>query len=350
MHFSAHHYRTIAISAVVFVVGFLSFANYQHVSPASAPPLTAEGRRAGLSEIPPFGLGTWLSDKDKVAHAVEFALKSDYNHIDAALIYSNEDQTGKGIAAAKVPRDKIWVTSKLWNAHHRPDEATAAINQSVSDLGVGYLDLYLMHWPVAFVPGEGDKLDEDTTIVDTWWAMENLVRANLTRHIGISNFAKTDVEKIMDVCTICPYAHEFETHPYLQQQAFVDFHREIGVKVIAYSPLANTNPTYHKDIKPIMEDAFWVDLAKTKNATVAQAVLAWGLQRGTVVIPKSVHEKYITENQGALEVSFTDEEMDEIAKQDKKARMNNPGKSWGVKLFADLDDPTQLDGGDGAEL
>ncbi|KAI1498912.1 Aldo/keto reductase [Biscogniauxia marginata] len=305
---------------------------------------TASSRVAdGLGDIPQLGLGTWLSDRDKVAHAVEFALDSGYNHIDAALIYRNEDQTGNGILAANVSREDIWVTSKLWNSDHRPDEAAAAIAKSISDLGVGYLDLYLIHWPVAFVPGGGTELDKDTTIIDTWRALENLVRAGLTRYIGISNFAKKDVQTIIDICTICPYAHEFETHPYLQQQDFVDFHKEIGVKVIAYSPLANTNPIYHKDLKPILKDPFWVELANKKSATVAQAVLAWGAQRGTIVIPRSVQERHIKENYGALEITFTDEEIKAIAKQDKKVRLNNPGKNWGVKLFADLDDPTNLE-------
>lgn len=310
----------------------------------SAPPVAAESHSAYVRDIPHFGLGTWLSDRDKVAHAVQYALDAGYSHIDAALIYRNEDQTGKGIAASGVAREDIWVTSKLWNEHHRPDKATEAIKKSISDLGVEYLDLYLIHWPVAFIPGEGTKLDKETSIFDTWRALENLVRANLTRHIGISNFAKKDVEAILDMCTICPYAHELETHPYLQQQDFVDFHKEVGIKVIAYSPLANTNPTYHKDIKPLLEDPFWKELASKKNATVAQTVLAWGIQRGTIVIPKSVHEKYIEENLGALKINFTGEEMKAIRAQDKKVRMNNPGKGWGVKLFADLDDPTKLDG------
>jgi diketogulonate reductase-like aldo/keto reductase len=250
-----------------------------------------------------------------------------------------------------VHRDKLWVTSKLWNEHHRPDEATAAIQKSIKDLGVGYLDLYLIHWPVAFVPGKGDKVDKSTSIVDTWRVMENLARSNLTRKIGISNFSKRDVETIMEICQICPYAHEFETHPYLQQQEFVDYHKEIGVKVIAYSPLANTNPTYdgNNKLDPILEDPFWVKLAKKKNATVAQAILAWGSQRETIIIPKSVHEKYIVENLGALDITFTEEEMRDIGKQDKKVRMNNPGTSWGIKLFADLDDPTQLDDDDDGE-
>ncbi|TGJ84919.1 hypothetical protein E0Z10_g3832 [Xylaria hypoxylon] len=339
-----------ACAALLFSAFFCLIA-LQYWLPTVAPPVRTEHHGGGI-EIPSIGLGTWLSDKDKVAHAVEFALKSGYNHIDAALIYRNEDETGKGIRAANVPRDKFWVTSKLWNADHRPSEATIAVQKSVQDLGVEYLDLYLIHWPVAFVPGEGTKIDESTTIVDTWRVMENIARSNLTRKIGISNFSKRDVETIMKICQICPYAHEFETHPYLQQQEFVDYHNEIGVKVIAYSPLGNTNPNY-KDknkLEPILEDPFWVKLAEKKNATVAQTILAWGRQRNTVIIPKSVHEKYIIENLGALDISLTEGEMRDIAKQDKKTRMNNPGRGWDIKLFADLDDPTRLSDNEGNEL
>ena len=253
----------------------------------------------------------------------------------------NEDQTGKGLAAADLPREDIWVTSKLWNSAHRTTEAWKQIHETLAHLGLDYLDLYLIHWPVAFVPDEGTKLDKETSIVDTWRTLENLVRANLTRHIGISNFAKEDVETILNICDICPYAHQFETHPYLQQQEFVDYHSEVGIKVIAYSPLGNTNPTYdkrHGNLEPLLKDSFWTDIAEKKNATAAQAVLAWGIQRGTIVIPKSTSEKHLTDNLGALDIKFTDKELKEIAKHDKKARFSNPSKSWGVKLFADLDD------------
>ncbi|KAI1780187.1 Aldo/keto reductase [Hypoxylon cercidicola] len=325
---------------------FSVFAGFLALFPASTLGVAEGDVITRVRDIPHFGLGTWLSDKEKVAHAVEYALDLGYNHIDAALIYRNEDQTGKGIAAANVARQDIWVTSKLWNYHHRAEEAHKAIKKSISDLGVEYLDLYLIHWPVAFVPGEGTEIDQETSIFDTWRTMESFVRAGLTRHIGISNFARKDVESIMDMCTICPYAHEFETHPYLQQQDFVDFHHDIGVKVIAYSPLANTNPHYDSGTQPILENTFWKNLADRKNATVPQTVLAWGIQRGTIVIPKSVHEKYINENLGALDITFTDDEMKAIQDTDKKVRMNDPGKGWGVKLFADLDAPTRLDDDD----
>ncbi|ETS81029.1 hypothetical protein PFICI_06031 [Pestalotiopsis fici W106-1] len=313
------------------------------VALAATSSLAAEIPTNGLKEIPALGLGTWLSDRDKVDHAVEYALDNGYNHIDAAWIYRNEDQTGRGIAASELSRKDIWITSKLWNSFHRPSEVEAAIKTSISRLGVDYLDLYLIHWPVAFVPDEGTKLDKKTSIIDTWRALEDLVRANLTRHIGISNFAKSDVEEVLAVCEICPYAHEFETHPYLQQQDFIDWHAEVGVKVIAYSPLANTNPIYRRDAPPLLEDPYWKELAARKNATVAQAAIAWGFQRGTVVIPKSSHEKYIDENRDAAGIRFSKDEMADIAKHDRKIRMSNPSKNWGVQLFADLDDHLELE-------
>ncbi|KAI8959585.1 putative dihydrodiol dehydrogenase [Daldinia sp. FL1419] len=313
---------------------------------SSVVSVTTKNHISRVSDIPQIGLGTWHSeaDKEKTTHVVEYALDIGYDHIDGAHIYGNENKVGKGVAWANIAREDIWITSKLWNDDHRPDKVREAIKKSISDLGVDYLDLYLMHWPVAFVPGEGTKLDKETSIFDTWLAMEDLVRANLTRKIGISNFAKKDVENILKMCTICPYAHEFETHPYLQQQDFVDFHKEVGIKVIAYSPLANTNPTYGSGLEPILKDPFWEFLAARKDATVPQVILAWGIQRGTIVIPKSVHEQYIKENFEAQSIKFTDDEMKDIAAQDKKARMNNPGRSWGLKLFADLDDPTDLVG------
>ncbi|EFQ26882.1 aldo/keto reductase [Colletotrichum graminicola] len=304
----------------------------------------AQASLPGLDEIPPLGLGTWLSDKSKVAHAVSFAVgEAGYDHIDAALIYRNEDQTGKGIADSGVAREKLWVTSKLWNTDHRADRAEAAIRKSIADLGVDYLDLYLIHWPVAFVPGDpGNALDRETSLVDTWRVLEGFVRANLTRHIGVSNFARADVEAVLAAAEIPPFAHELEAHPYLQQQAFVDWHRERGIRVVAYSPLANTNPTYGDGLPAIHEDPFWIALADRKNVSVFQAVLAWGVQRGTVVIPKSTKESHIVANRAALDVTFDDDELREIAKQDKKHRLSNPGKKWGVDLFADLDDPTKL--------
>lgn len=232
----------------------------------------------------------------------------------------------------------MWITSKLWNDAHRPADVKPALEKTLSDLGVDYLDLYLMHWPVAFDPNKkGTVVDESISILDTWFAMEQLVRAGLTKNIGISNFAKHQVEAILKHCHICPAAHEFETHPYLQQSDFVKWHHEQGIQVIAYSPFANLNPIYDSKMPTMLEDPFFKSLAAVKNVTIPQLVLTWAMQRETVVIPKSVHKERIVENFGASNVRLNETEMRLIGLQDGKARFNNPSKSWGVELFDDLD-------------
>lgn len=242
------------------------------------------------------------------------------------------------MAAANRPRQNYWLTSKLWNDAHRPADVKPALLKTLSDLDVSYLDLYLIHWPVAFDPDSSKtKLDTSVNITDTWAAMEELVDAGLTKNIGVSNFAPADLEAILATCRIRPAAHEFETHPYLQQTAFVEWHISQGIQVIAYSPFANLNPVYDSNLPSILEDEFWIDLAESKAITVPQAILAWGIQRGTIVIPKSVHRERIVENLSSLLITFTDEELAAIAKQDKKVRLSNPGSSWGVKLFEGLD-------------
>ena len=293
-----------------------------------------------LETIPAIGLGLWNSYNRNATEAVTTALKSGYIHLDSAAAYSNEKDVGAGLESSSIPRHEIWITSKLWNDHHAPHLVRPALEKTLSDLNTSYLDLYLMHWPVAFRKGS-DKLDDNTTVLDTWHAMEELVHANLTRHIGISNFSPKEVRHLLAHANMKPYAHEYETHPYLQQSLFTAWHKTIGIKVIAYSPLANLNPTYDKkypDMAPVTQDKFWIELGARKNCTAAQAILAWGMTRGTSVIPKSVHEKYILENLASVEVEFSLADLAEVAAQDKKKRFNNPSKSWGVTLFEGLDD------------
>lgn len=323
------------------------------IQPLLTPPVAAQAQWSRIHDIPAFGLGTWRSEGDDAAHAVKYALELGYTHIDAAHIYRNEKQTGLGIAEARVDRRYIWVTSKLWNTDHRPERVEPAIRRSLSDLGLQCLDLYLMHWPVAFVPGENNELDRETSIVDTWRAMEDLVRANLTRYIGISNFSRRNLNQILEICQICPYAHELELHPYLQQEEFVNYHHSIGIKVIAYSPLGNTNPIYHDrhgELGSLLKDPYWQQMADSKGVSVAECVLAWGMQRGTSVIPKSVEKKHIYQNIFSMEVHFNPVEMWNISVHDRKARMNNPSGAWGVELFADLDDHTPRLDNKGGEL
>ncbi|KIW31029.1 uncharacterized protein PV07_02713 [Cladophialophora immunda] len=299
-----------------------------------------------IKDIPQVGLGLWNSKDEDASKAVEYAFETGYRHLDSAAAYGNEAFVGRTLSNSSLSpaRESYWITSKLWNTAHQPKHVRPALEQTLRDLRVPYLDLYLMHWPVAFLPGQKPGrtvIDQDTSIHDTWAAMEALVAANLTRRIGVSNFSPRQLDELLAKCKVRPWAHEFETHPYLQQQEFVDWHRRNNITVVAYSPLANSNPTYdgkYPDLPPILEDPFWTDLAATKNVTPAQAILAWGRQRGTIVIPKSVHQDRIEENLGSLKISFTDEEMLKIAEQDKRSRFNNPSKSWGVELFEGLDD------------
>ncbi|KAJ9616603.1 hypothetical protein H2200_000322 [Cladophialophora chaetospira] len=311
-------------------------------------PIETPAAKKPISEIPPIGLGLWNSKGDNASNAVAYAFEAGYSHLDSAAAYSNEEYVGSALKNSSISpaRHKYWITSKLWNDHHQPKLVRKALEKTLSDLQVPYLDLYLMHWPVAFLPNQKPGrivLDQDTSIHDTWAAMEDLVRANLTRYIGVSNFSPRQLDDLLAKADIKPFAHEFETHPYLQQTSFVDWHLKNNITVIAYSPLANLNPTYddkHPDLPSILEDPFWTELASKKNATAAQAILAWGRQRGTVVIPKSVHQSRIVENLASLKISFTDEELTLIAEQDKRTRFNNPSKGWGVELFEGLDDGT----------
>ncbi|KIW70197.1 hypothetical protein PV04_02489 [Phialophora macrospora] len=316
-------------------------------TPAEQSPLQEPSSKEPIPELPHVGLGLWNSKAEDASNAVQFAFEAGYIHLDSAAAYSNEEYVGRALnSSSSPPRHKYWITSKLWNDHHQPKLVRPALEKTLKDLQVPYLDLYLMHWPVAFLPNQKDGrtiIDQDTSIHDTWSAMEDLVRANLTRYIGVSNFSPRQLDNLLAKADIRPIAHEFETHPYLQQLEFVDWHLRNNITVIAYSPLANMNPTYdnkYPDLPPILKDPFWTDLASKKNVTPAQAILAWGRQRGTTVIPKSVHEGRIIENLGSLNVSFTEEEMRLVMEQDKRTRFNNPSKGWGVELFEGLDDGT----------
>lgn len=350
--------RTFIICSTFFLLILFFLPNQRRGIPQSLLPYEGSGQSlqhllhlpsfGAVNQIPVIGFGTSRADKSATRRAVLAALRAGYRHIDAAAAYGNEKEVGNAIAASSVPRPEIWITSKLWNTEHAPDRVRPAIEKTLKDLGTDQLDLYLMHWPIAFTPSNSffststPSINTSASILETWRAMEDLVRANLTRFIGVSNFAKHEMETLLQNAEIRPFAHEFEIHPYLSQKDFVGWNQQQKINVIAYSPLGNMNPAYDSpDVTPLLKEQRIIDRAAIREATAAQIVLSWAIRRGTIIIPKSTHEHRIRENLGALYTSMSGQDLTVIDLLDKKLRLNNPGKEWGVELFSDLDGATK---------
>ncbi|KAL9027886.1 MAG: hypothetical protein Q9196_003658 [Gyalolechia fulgens] len=311
-------------------------------------PLTTD-----FSTIPLLGFGTWNLDRSNASEVVSAALQTGYRHIDCATIYGNQKEVGKGIAdglnKTGLKRSDIWVTSKLWNDHHDPALVPEALDQALTELGLEYLDLWLMHWPVASSHGT-NKLD----YLDAWHAMERLHQTSSSklRRIGVSNFSPRQLHRLIASSPTRPFLHQFEAHPYLPQSDWIRTHRAHGIAVTAYSPLANTNPTYGDaaDVPPpLLANPDLRAIAAARGCTAAQVALAWGMARGTAVIPKSAHRERIRENFGARGCGLGDgdlERIDGVSGRFRK-RFNNPSESYGVRLFEGLEDsePAKVGGG-----
>lgn len=290
--------------------------------------LTFSLDRTGQS--PALGLGTWKAAPGAVQDAVKDALAIGYRHIDCAPIYQNEPEVGGAIAeviaTGRVSRGDLWITSKLWNDAHAPDRVRAALKKTLADLRVDYLDLYLIHWPVAFKPGVlfprsgADYVPlEDMPIIDTWRAMEECVAEGLTRHIGVCNFSVAKLDALCRQATIPPAMNQIELHPYLQQEPMLAFCRDKGILVTAYSPLGSGDrpaALKKKDEPTLLDHPVIQRVAAKHRATPAQVLLAWGLGRRTVVIPKSVHPERLLQNLAAVNLVLDAEDMADITALD----------------------------------
>jgi 2,5-diketo-D-gluconate reductase A len=253
-------------------------------------------------EIPQLGFGVFQVPPDKTQDAVEAALEVGYRHIDTAAAYRNERGVGAAIAASGIPRDEVFVTTKLWNSAQGYESALGAFETSIERLGLDRVDLYLIHWPV---PSEGRALD-------AWRACERIHQECGSRTIGVSNFRVEDLEELEREAELMPTVNQVELHPHFPQAELRDWHREHGIATEAWSPLAQGDLLVNETIAAV---------AARHDRTPAQAILRWHLQLGNVVIPKSVTPARIRENFEIFDFELGDEDMTEIAALDVGQRI-----------------------------
>ena len=220
-------------------------------------------------EIPVLGLGVYQTPAGRVTQeAVKFALKTGYRHVDTASLYGNEEDVGRGVRDGGVPREQVFVTTKLWNRDHGYDSALSACDKSLRRLGLGYIDLYLIHWPVTELRGE------------TWKALMELQRRGSCRAIGVSNYTVRHLQELLGGSDVTPAVNQVEFNPFLYQKELLRFCDGKGIQLEAYSPLTRG----HKLDHPVV-----LDVARRYSKSPAQVMIRWGLQHGLVVIPKSAH-------------------------------------------------------------
>ena len=288
-------------------------------------------------EMPGIGLGTWKSGKGEVGKAVKTAIQNGYRHIDCAAIYGNEAEIGESLAEifkeGKIKREDLWITSKLWNNAHLKDDVIPALKTTLRDLQLDYLDLYLIHWPVAFKPGvaypesnEEYLSLEEAPIIETWNKMVEARELGLTKHIGVSNFSIPKLEELMEESPEAPEMNQIELHPYLQQDEMLEFCSRNNIHLTAYSPLGSgdrASAMKAKDEPSLLENKTIVQIAKAHGASPAQVLIKWHLIRGTAVIPKSTTTEWIIENLSSTGVNLNEEDLNKIAELDRHYRYVN---------------------------
>jgi len=258
-------------------------------------------------EMPQLGFGVWQVPDDEAERAVATALEAGYRSIDTAAIYGNEKGTGRGLASSGVARKDLFVTTKLWNADQGYDSTLRAFDASLEKLGLDYIDLYLIHWPM---PAK-DKY------IDTYKAFEKLYADGRAKAIGVSNFLPEHLEKLIEATSVIPAVNQIELHPHLQQHASREYHAEQGIATEAWSPLGSG--------KGLLEVPAIVAIAQKHNRTPAQIVLRWHIQLGNVVIPKSVTPSRIKENIDVFGFSLDTEDIAAISALNEDRRLgSNP--------------------------
>jgi len=250
--------------------------------------------------IPRLGLGVYQSPPGQVTQrAVEYALKIGYRHIDTARIYNNESDVGTALRKSGIKREDVFITTKLWNSDHGYETALKACDDSLKRLGLKYLDLYLIHWPVPEIRNE------------SWQALVQLLKDGKCRSIGVSNYTIQHLTELFDKSEISPMVNQVEFSPFLYQKQLLDYCEKNRIQVEAYSPLTQGQKLNHPRIQQI---------AKKHNKTPAQVLIRWSLQHNLVTIPKSVREERIKENSQVFDYNLTVEDMGILDSLDENFR------------------------------
>jgi len=299
--------------------------------------------------IPVVGLGMWKVERNQAATLVRQAIETGYRHFDCACDYGNEAEIGAGLEEALrdglCQRSQLWITSKLWNTYHRRDHVRAALDRSLNDLRLDYLDLYLMHFPIAlnFVPfdkhyppgwffdpddPQPHMVEDRVSIVETWEAMESLVQAGYVKHIGVCNFGCALLRDLLSYSRLHPEVLQVESHPLLVQEKLLRFCHQERIVYTAFSPLGATSYVPLGMASPcdsLLENDVIRAIGNRLGRTPAQVLLRWGVQRRAVVIPKTSNPDRLRENLALFDFELSADDMAQISALDQHRRFNDPG-------------------------
>lgn len=298
------------------------------------------------ASIPSIGLGTWKAPDDECYNSVLTALRNGYRHIDTAKIYNNEVAVGKGIndflKESGIPREELFITTKLWGTDCK--DPLNALKESLLKLNLDYVDLYLIHWPVAIPNDKGDLMPSNEfghrlvlpfnewNYLNTFREMQKLPETGLTKAIGISNFNKSKIEKILNdnECKIKPACNQIELHPYLAQSDLINYCNKNNIIVECYSPLGSTGA-------PVLNDELLLKLSKKYNVSPACISISWAVGRDTIPLPKSVNPKRIEDNLKIVDLSDDDIKLITENANEKLTRIVNPDWTVDINIFEESD-------------